>query len=161
MLVLYFSISRLRGSGSLIRCSSNTPPIGFAVHRYPGRREHVSRNVMQPQLTSSRPAHNYVQFYKDCASYPELPKFRRLAAQWTKTLYDDLDEVLKAERRLNDAIAESRTRAGAHPLTFLECPRSILKDKVVLRQWHKYKQLLRAYCRCYDDGASLDVQRSS
>ncbi|KAF2253306.1 hypothetical protein BU26DRAFT_515670 [Trematosphaeria pertusa] len=81
--------------------------------------------MQQPQQTPQTPrvAYRYANFYNECADYPELPKFRRLGAQWAKKLYDDVEELLKEQEELNDALATFRRAEGRDVLTLLECPR--------------------------------------
>jgi len=104
---------------------------------------------MQAQQTTSRPTVGYATFYKHCASYPELPKFRRLAAQFTKKLYDDVEELLRRERELDEAIAEYRVREGHAAITFLDCPRGIVNDVKLIEQWSEHGRLLRLYGKCF------------
>lgn len=104
-----------------------------------------------------RPAFSFAPFYKECAQYPELPKFRRFAEQWAKKLYDDAEELLEKENELNDAIAAFRRSQGRAVLTAIECPRSLAKgQKDLQRIWHEYEERLRSYCKRF-----LVVWRSS
>ena len=99
-------------------------------------------------MSTARPTQNYAAFYRECASYPELPKFRRLAAQWTKKLYDDVEELVKRERALDLQITALRVSQGLPPMTFLNCPRHIIKDEDLFKEWSEYEQLLRVYGMC-------------
>ncbi|KAF2682474.1 hypothetical protein K458DRAFT_405734 [Lentithecium fluviatile CBS 122367] len=103
---------------------------------------------MQARPSTRTPAFAFAQFYRDCASYPEIPKFRRLGAQWTKKLYDDLEELLKKEQELDRTIESAWRRDGGFPATFLDCPRSLAEGKQpLLEEWSKYEKLLRTYSK--------------
>lgn len=98
-------------------------------------------------MQTSHVALNYAPFYRECAMFPELPKFHRFADRWTKKLYDDVEELLETEKELNAEIAALRRSEGGAALTAMECPRRVAKsNKRLRRKWFEYEKRLRLYC---------------
>lgn len=109
-----------------------------------------------------RPSYSYTNFYKDCALYPEQPKFRRFAAYWAKKLYDDTEELVKGEKELSNAIAGFRESRGQGPLSVLDCPRSLIQGNDGLKkQWSDFEQLLRTYSKQYKPHDPADIALTS
>lgn len=101
---------------------------------------------MQPQPSTPRREFNFANYYKECADFPETPKFRRFAAQWNKKLHEDVADLVKEEGKLSKAIADARERDKAPPLTFLECPRRLVPEELK-KGCSDYENKLRIYAQ--------------
>jgi hypothetical protein len=104
----------------------------------------VSLVQRRPNMESPRLKYRFAPFYNDVAVHPELPKFRTLVPQWTKKLFDDIEEVLQKEQAVNDALAK---KYGMTVMTVLDCPRSLIRDDPeVYGKWKEYEHSLQTYC---------------
>lgn len=84
----------------------------------------------------------YTAFYKKVALYPEVGRYRRFAANWSKRLYDDTEEVVQKEYAVNKAL-EAKRRPGCG-VTILDVPRSIAieENPEIQREWDDYEDAL-------------------
>lgn len=106
---------------------------------------------MRPHQTTQGQTPSYADFYRDCAIYPELPKFRRFAAQWTKKLYDDGEALMAKEEELNHLVAKLGRRVAGTPTTHFDYPRRLAKKgSTLLNVWLEYERMLGTYCKCLD-----------
>jgi hypothetical protein len=104
---------------------------------------------MRPHPTTQRSTFSSSGFYKECANYHELPKFRLFAAQWTKKLYDDGEALIAKEEELNRNVSKLGRRASGTPTTHLDYPRRLRKKGSTLQDdWNDYYTMLRTYCKC-------------
>ncbi|KAF2467403.1 uncharacterized protein BDR25DRAFT_344815 [Lindgomyces ingoldianus] len=99
-------------------------------------------------MSERRVQYQYTPFYNKAARYPELPVVRRFGAQVTKVLYDDIEDLLQKEKDVGDALARVRTPNTG--VTFLDCPRSVVKrenPEVYDGEWQEFEKCLRDYGR--------------
>ena len=98
-------------------------------------------------MDSTRLKYKLAPFYNEVIEHPELPKFRTLVPQWTKKIYDDMEEVAQKEQAVNEALAK---KYGTTVMTVFNCPRSLIRDDPdVYRIWKEYEDSLQTYCETF------------
>lgn len=91
----------------------------------------------------------FANFYDSLALYPEVGKYRCFGANWSKRLYDDIEEVIQKQDALNKALARKwkATNEADGGATLLDVPRSFVsKEEVEIKEkWGQYEEALTKY----------------
>ncbi|KAJ4288187.1 hypothetical protein N0V90_012204 [Kalmusia sp. IMI 367209] len=98
-----------------------------------------------PEPQAERPECGYNIFYENIALFPELARFRRFAAEWSKLLHDDTQEVqfLRNQARVELGKKIIQPAGG---VDVLDIPRSVVKDaypEIYKNFWKPYEEALR------------------
>jgi len=88
-------------------------------------------------------------FYEQTRLHPEIPPLRRFTAEGFHLLYCTAVEILDQEKECRKALLESGALPrGVTKFSVTDWQPTMMKDAKVKKEFTRYQDVLRRYCRC-------------